>query len=285
MPDTNYTVDEKDTVAGRVSTTDFNEPIYRRAASLATRAAASRGLTRSSISVGAGIGQALDKAVDIAKTDSTNIVNTGNQNAVNNTSIRNTDSSNTSNENIAKLDTDTQKELQVLTAKENRDNLASELESREGIASQDRAATNLNQAANRQVEQQRITSQESIASAALASEERKSEFDRQNNVLLTNLNNENKLRIEEMRLRYQGNADRTTAQNDAWGQYQAGLANIDPNASSSSQNTQFNRLSDAFDARMDFISGITTKEKQTIAANQAPVSSRVNESQYTGVGY
>lgn len=298
----NYNIEEKDTVAGRLANSTLSSnPALRRSASMATRIASAKGLGRSTIAAGAGVGAYLDQAVDIAKTDSTNIIQTGNQNAINNTNIRNTDANNSSQETVARLSTDTQKALQTEQIRADKESLAARIESEEKINSQNITANadnlnkeltvrerisnsqitadNANQAANRDVERTRISSQENIAYNAIVSDERKAAFQRDHERLITSLDNDNRLRIEQMRMEYQANSDRNDEMGAAWSNYQASLASIDPNATSASQNTMFKRITDAFDARMNFISGssYTLPDVQNVPETQTPAP--------TGTGY
>lgn len=102
MATTDYNVEEKDTVAGRLnSSANLNSPFAKRVASFAKREGASKGLTRSSITIGNALGNVVDQSVGIATTDSTNIINSKVQGSINETSRRNTDANNSSSERIA----------------------------------------------------------------------------------------------------------------------------------------------------------------------------------------
>lgn len=269
MAETNVTLEEKDTVAGRLASfNNFTNPLARQTASVASRIGASRRMSNSSVTVGEGLGAVLAQSVDIAKTDSSNIINTKNQNAVNNTNIRNTDANNTSSEKVATLQSETQKQIQQAEAQARRQDLASQLEVQERIAAADRLSRSSDLAkelsyrtqtdsANRQVQREQTAANTAVAQSEILSRERQAQFQRDNEVLITNLNNSNQMKIEEMRARYQQAEGQRNEMGAAWSQYQAGLASIDPNASSASQNEMFSRITTAFEARMDFIKSST----------------------------
>ena len=102
--DTKFNIQKEDTVQGQLeSFNDYSNPIFKRAGSLGTRMAASRGLTNSTIATGMVSGQILDKATDIAKTDATNRVTTGINNAGNASGILTTRISAEANLEAARL--------------------------------------------------------------------------------------------------------------------------------------------------------------------------------------
>ena len=102
--DTKFNIQKEDTVQGQLeSFNDYSNPIFKRAGSLGTRMAASRGLTNSTIATGMVSGQILDKATDIAKTDATNRVTAGINNAGNASGILTTRISAEANLEAARL--------------------------------------------------------------------------------------------------------------------------------------------------------------------------------------
>lgn len=273
----------EDTAQGRLDKfNDFSSPLAKRVASVAKRGAQSRGLTRSTIAVGAGIGGILDQAADIAKTDSTNSVQAKIASAQNQTSLA-----------VAATDAKSAMDIQVARDKAASERLASQLESderqnderisledrriksdqetnqaritsSENIALADRIAANDRAELAADVQREGISAQDDRAELAaqvqreeIASLENRSELDRQNSVFVAQLDNESRQRIEEARIEYQSTKDSTDRTDSAWTNLQAGIAQIDPNASPESQRAQFNRLMDTFDARMGFLSTVT----------------------------
>lgn len=68
---------EEDLASGRLSQFDnFSNPVFKRAGSLAGRMSASRGLGNSSMAIGNAQGAILDRATDIAISDSNNLSST-----------------------------------------------------------------------------------------------------------------------------------------------------------------------------------------------------------------
>lgn len=309
MAETNYTVDEKDTVAGRLSSfTDYKNPALRRVASIARGEGAARGMSNSSITIGNAIGKTFDVATDVAKADSSNIISTKMQNAINNTSMRNTDvsaasnermsdaqnatsvantlSQTTSNEKVATaqnatsvantlaqttsnektaaeqnatskgnaiLAADTQKQVQAAQDKAAAERLAADLAAQISEGTAKRVAEAATAEENRKVERERIASLEKVSVAETLAKEKQAALEAANAVNLANVNAENLKKVDVLREKYAIDTAFSLEKSTAWNNYQQSIANIDTNASATSQTEQFNRASDAFDARMGFI--------------------------------
>lgn len=121
-----YRPPEEDLVTGRLAQfDDFSNPVFKRAGSLASRVSASRGLTNSSIAVGAAQGAVLDRAVDVSIADSGSLVNSGMNSAQNKTSA-----------SIANASNATSLQQQILSDRGASERLGAQLESaeREGAA-------------------------------------------------------------------------------------------------------------------------------------------------------
>lgn len=416
-----YKVDERDTVAGRLNAfNDYNSPVYKRVASMANRQAAARGLRNSTIAGGAAAGAVMDRAFDVAKTDSTNIVNAGIQSSVNETSMRNTDvnaalsrennirdnetsryatdksagtqvevaninartsiannirdnetavgnnvrtnetstrntqiqadtqlaatrmnnetsvannvrdnatsaANNTRNNETAvtttrmqnetqleatrmnnetvtannvrdnqtsrdntKLTTDTQLAIQQQSDKSAAERLAASIDSQEAIAADDRTSREKISAdtiaANRDnllselssnermtferiaadqsladlrasVDREGIASNERIAKDQIAAADIRAALERDNAVKIQQMSQDSQERLQNLREQAQVDADYRQEKTFAWNDLQQGIANIDINASPESQQNQFDRLMDTYQARMDFIDG------------------------------
>ena len=128
-----YRPPEEDLVTGRLAQfDDFSNPVFKRAGSLASRVSASRGLSNSSIAVGAAQGAVLDRAVDVSIADSGSLVNSGMNSAQNKTSA-----------SIANASNATSLQQQIISDRNASERLGAQLESaeREGAANRTSSET------------------------------------------------------------------------------------------------------------------------------------------------
>ena len=150
-----YRPPEEDLVTGRLAQfDDFSNPVFKRAGSLASRVSASRGLSNSSIAVGAAQGAVLDRAVDVSIADSGSLVNSGMNSAQNKTSA-----------SIANASNATSLQQQIISDRNASERLGAQLESaeREGAA---------NRTSSETINLTGIESREGMASAQRALDEK-----------------------------------------------------------------------------------------------------------------
>lgn len=276
-------INKEDTAEGRLgSFNDFSTPVYKRVAHVASRQAKSQGLSRSTIAIGAGHAGVMDQAADIAKADANNSIQAKIAQAQNETTL-----------SAARIDADSAMARQLAADKAASERLASQLESQEGQAAEERSLKDklageqrdldkyINETRIASEENQniaRITSSENIATAdreaqndranlaaqvereGIASREEQSVLDRENSILLQNLDDESNERMEQAKIDYQNTKDVNDRKDAAWDGLQNGINSIDVNASSSSQSTQFNRLMEVYESRVAFINAATGGE-------------------------
>lgn len=246
-----------DTAQGRLDQfNDFSSPISKRVAHVAARGAKAAGLTRSTIAQGAGIAGVLDNASDLAKTDATNSVQAKIAEASNLTALE-----------TAQLEASSRLAVQKAADSASAERLAAELESREGLAEEQRnldltISTNQLESseniatADRDAANDRADLAATVQREEIASLEDRSELDRQNSLLIQQMDDETQTRINDAKLEYQESKDQQDRSDSAWNSLQQGIASIDTNAKPESQQTQFNRLMDTFDARMGFLNAV-----------------------------
>tara|TARA_E500000178_G_scaffold27990_2_gene25650 strand:- start:3929 stop:5221 length:1293 start_codon:yes stop_codon:yes gene_type:complete len=166
-------VKEEETVAGRLKKfTESGSPAMQYASALGRREAGARGLTNSSIAVGAAAEQVMRYGSDVAKTDATIFSQSNIADAANKTALEQQRLSDVGAMNRTKLTTDTQLKIQTQGDTAAKERLASQIASQEKIATaqnktQKEIQTQADTAALARVSAQ-ITSTESIALAERA---------------------------------------------------------------------------------------------------------------------
>jgi len=166
-------VKEEETVAGRLKKfTESGSPAMQYASALGRREAGARGLTNSSIAVGAAAEQVMRYGSDIAKTDATIFSQSNIADAANKTALEQQRLSDVGAMNRTKLTTDTQLKIQTQGDAAAKERLASQIASQEKIATaqnktQKEIQTQADTAALARINAQ-ITSTESIALAERA---------------------------------------------------------------------------------------------------------------------
>ena len=317
-------VKEGETVAGRLKQfTDSNSSSMNYASALGRRVAGSRGLTNSSIAVGAAAEQVLKVGTDVAKSDANIFSQSNIAQSQNQTSLEKQKLSDTAAYDRTKLSADTQLKIQTEGDKAAKERLADQILSQEKIATQqattqkdiqssaDAAAlarikeqitsneaiglaerTNkmaianaanasalavaqersasassieaaraasalaLNTASNASAETistARNTSNETISknnAAAIAAE---NALDRLNQQNIAKWNNTANLKLQEMRENFGLTSEYRSDATAAWSQYSTAIGSIDITASGASQTEQFNRVTAAFNTRMNLL--------------------------------
>ena len=222
--------DQTDTVYGQLDRhTDFNSPVMKRVANKANEVSSARGMTNSSIAVGNATGAVIDKAGEFATKDAEIYSNRSTENQRSETHL----------------------EGQNLT---NQGNLATQAAQSESALAQI-AATGLN--SEKLAAGDRIAAQERTDSTNATS--------RANN----KLDNSTRLQLEANNRADTVKAANTAAINANWDNYQIALANIDINASATSQRQQQERITASWEVRGQFLNGIINT-KQAEAAVQPP---------------
>lgn len=229
---------ETDTVHGQLKKySDFSSPLMKRIAATAREKANSRGLGNSTIAQGAANGAVLDKAVQMATTDAQIYSNrrTENQRAgtqlettamSNRTSRANTESSNSARIKAAGI----QASATLQAAQINADTQLKAVTLNNGFKADQAALDREHQAFQNERER---TLRENISA----------------------LDAGVKLQVAQMDVEAKKLLQQNDAVNSAWSSYTNGIATIDPNAKSTSQQAQADRLKAAFEARMEFLNG------------------------------
>jgi len=238
--DTSQEINEStDTVYGQLQKhTSQDNPLLQRVAMKANEKSAERGLTNSSIAIGNAQGAVIDRAGDFAKTDAEIYSRRKDQNQQADVHLENARMGNATTLTQQQMSTDAQLA-----------NTNLQLNSQEKLA------------AERQVFEgnsltQELASKENVAGMQIEATAQQSALERQNRQFLEQMGNDSAAQIAQLSQDSQDFRQRYDAGNSAWNNLQQGIAQIDPNATSASQNTQFKRLQESFKARMAFLNTI-----------------------------
>jgi hypothetical protein len=184
----------------------------------------------------------LDHSVDIAKTDSTNIINSKIQNAINATSMRNTDESNATSRANTQLTTDTQKQIAEAQDKAAGERLAAQIESNEKINQDKIDFETLNMNTQAELTREGYAHDVSINDARIEADKYIARLNAQSNQAARTQSADTTRVTNAM-----------SARDAAYATYQQQVANIDPNASPASQQEQLARITEAYDLRVEAI--------------------------------
>lgn len=111
-----------------------------------------------------------------------------------------------------------------------------------------------------EVAREDIAARQDISQANITAADTRAQLDRDNQRFIQSMSISSQVQLEEMRQQYQVDRDNREEVAMSWNNLQQGIANIDPNASATSQQTQFNRLMDTFDSRMSYLSMVRGDE-------------------------
>lgn len=299
--DTSKQVDEStDTVYGQLDKyTNSNSILLKRAAQTGLESAASRGLTNSSIAIGASQGAYYDKAGQFAIKDaeiynSRKDQNQQAQTALEQTRMNNEGSILQSRENNAtqlesnRIQADSNERISTADRDANRQNLLSEIASKERINQTQIDSQQAEIDARMQISENELAAQTELTLKELESNERVATANREADALRAQLERENSIRLQQMSAESamaqeqlaqasQDARQRYESLSSAWNNLQQGIAAIDPNAKSASQITQLNRLQESFQARMEFVNSMGGYTS-TSGNDQAPTSNNNNNS-------
>lgn len=163
----------------------------------------------------------------------------------NRTDIRNTDATNASREKIGsdsntsaeKINTDTNASREGIADGQNDTTLTVTEMTEEGKNTRQDSEIEYYTARDGR----KLASDEYIAESGFASDER-----------IAHLNNDTKIEVADMEIKYNVGKDSDSITLAAWENYQTGLANIDPNAKPESQSAMATRIKNGFEAFMEF---------------------------------
>ena len=187
------TVKEEETVAGRLKKfTDSNSPSMQYASALGRREAGARGLTNSSIAVGAAAESVMRIGSDVAKADANIFSQSSISQAQNKTALEQQRVSDVAALDRTKLTTDTQLKIQTQGDQAAKERLASQILSQEKIAQQQSQTQKSIQSSADTAAMERLTNQ-------LGSTEAMAVADRTNKMAIANTQAASALAVETQR--------------------------------------------------------------------------------------
>lgn len=250
-----------DTVRGQLDKfTDFNDPVMKRVQQNALDKASGRGLGNTTIAQGNATGAVIDRAGQFAIKDAELYSNRRTENQRAGVALESTAMSNKANLVVGRERNTTTMSAQrlsnegALAVAESNSRAQAMQAAADRVAATERTAMQTS-ASERNNAANNVTSQINTA----ANNRTSTANSKANNdtAILNNVaNNLNREQIAWHARRADGIARENNATQSAWDNYQTGIANIDPNASGTSQQTQFDRLKSSFQARTEFNEGL-----------------------------
>jgi hypothetical protein len=117
-----------------------------------------------------------------------------------------------------------------------------------------------------------LASNEGVANRQIEAQTQAATLERENRVYIANMGNEAAAQLEQDKQQYEIRRDTDISYQSSYSDFQAGLGNIDINASAASQLAQFTRLSQAFNSRMAFLEVLygTSSAEFPVGVNNTP---------------
>lgn len=276
-----------DTVYGQLQKhTDFESPVMKRVAQQAKDAATSRGLGNTTIAGQAATAAVIDKAGTYATKDAEIYSARRSANQQADVQLESTTLANKANIEQTNLTNDNRLQVQDKANEGALSQIASKGAIDSELAAADRVSKEGIAAADRVGQQERLDAElGSLESRTAADNEVKLQeaFAKINSSeMLGFLDNNTKLSIAKIQQDTELLRNNNESIQQAWTNYQTGLAGIDTNASSASQQTQAKRLEGSFKARMEFLN-----QADTLPTTTAPYGGANADTitLFTGLGY